>query len=82
MKSGRNILFHNAIIMETKIEKLSNGQNTSKAKNTYLTSRISIDVSMLIRIKRNIFVWKDSQAQGSESVKVDLLTLIKQINEF
>ena len=82
MKSGRNILFHNAIIMETKIEKLSNGQNTSKAKNTYLTSRISIDVSMLIRIKRDIFVWKDSQAQGSESVKVDLLTLIKQINEF
>ena len=82
MKSGRNILFHNAIIMETKIEKLSNGQNTSKAKNTYLTSRISIDVSMLIRIKRNIFVWKDSQAQGSESVKVDLLTLIKQIKEF
>ena len=68
--------------METKIEKLSNGQNTSKAKNTYLTSRISIDVSMLIRIKRGIFVWKDSQAQGSESVKVDLLTLIKQIKEF
>ena len=68
--------------METKIEKLSNGQNTSKAKNTYLTSRIPIDVSMLIRIKRDIFVWKDSQAQGSESVKVDLLTLIKQINEF
>ena len=37
---------------------------------------------MLTRIKRDIFVWKDSQAQGSESVKVDLLTLIKQINEF
>ena len=68
--------------METKIEKLSIGQNTSKAKNTYLTSRISIDVSMLIRIKRDIFIWKDSQAQGSESVKVDLLTLIKQIKEF
>ena len=82
MKSGYNILLNNAFIIETKIKNLSNRQDTSKAKNTYLTSRISIDVSMLIRIKRDIFVWKDSQAQGSESVKVDLLTLIKQINEF
>ena len=82
MKSGYNILLNNAFIIETKIKNLSNRQDTSKAKNTYLTSRISIDVSMLIRIKRDIFVWKDSQAQGAGSVKVDLLTLIKQINEF
>ena len=68
--------------METKKKKLSNRQDTSKAKITYSTSRTSIDISMLTRLKGDTFIWKDSQAQGSESVKVDLLTLIKQINEF
>ena len=68
--------------METKKKKIPNRQDTSKAKITYSTSRISIDISMLTRLKGDIFIWKDSQAQGSESVKVDLLTLIKQIKEF
>ena len=68
--------------METKKKKIANRQDTSKDKITYSTSRISIDISMLTRLKGDIFIWKDSQAQGSESVKVDLLTLIKQIKEF
>ena len=82
MKPGWNILLYNAIIMRNKKIKLSNTQDTLKTKINYSTSRISIDISMLTRLKGDIFIWKDSQAQGSESVKVDLLTLIKQIKEF
>ena len=35
-----------------------------------------------IRLAKDTFLWQISQAHGSESVKADSLTLIKQIKEF
>ena len=37
---------------------------------------------MQMRLAKDTFLWQISQAQGSESVKADSLTLIKQIKEF